>query len=250
MNWFARYGIPALTFILLCCRASDSLYPCKMENIDMRALAAFAASFLPVGYIISAFGLWLYLFFNFFGMHRRAAKKCGIISIDGKSLASVTESELEVLGCLHAAKEKKDELDAYKFIQEWIRKRMDVITINHSIQIATILVVILTFPLGLSLWGSDWQPKWWLIGLLVAIFVFIYVVTILADFILVRQITNIISRYWKKSGFEYSTETKANGEGGDSPLAVILKTFVVAAVSEVGRIIWEGYKERQKNKKV
>lgn len=207
MNWFERYGIPGTYFYIVLLSGLYALYPCKMETIDMRALAAFAVSFLPVGYIISIIGQWLYLRDPQGGLHHRAAGQCKILSIGGRPLSELFEPDLEVFSSLNAVdaantnNNYKEFLDKQRFIQEWIRKRMDVVVINHSIQIATLLVIPMTVLLGFALWRFGVQPKYWLILLLFVILGSVILMTCLTNRILMGQISDIITGCWTKLGF-------------------------------------------------
>lgn len=226
MNWFERYGIPGTYFYIILLSGLYALYPCRMAKMDPRALAAFAVSFLPIGYIISIIGQWVYLHFKCCGLHRKAAEHCGITSIAGKCLDSTTESELEVLSCLNAidaenvlngADDYKVFLDKQRFIQEWIRKRMDVLMINHSLQIATVLVFFMTLLLGPALWRFGWQPNYYLIPLLIVILGGVITITCFTNSILKGQIVRIISGCWRELGFEKLGLRLNRPPGGQTP---------------------------------
>jgi len=202
MNWFERYGIPGTYFYIALLAGLYALYPHKMVNVDMRALAAFAVSFLPVGYIITVFTQWLYLSSKKYGLHTKAADEWHVKSIDGKELKSLTEADIEALSSIHITNCDKDEIDAHKFIREWIRKRMDVLTINYSMQIATILDFLLIPTLGFALWRYEWQRNSVMIGLLLAVFVFILFFTMLSSWTVERQVIKAIQGAWEASGFK------------------------------------------------
>ncbi|MGD1041498.1 MAG: hypothetical protein ABR913_00375 [Sedimentisphaerales bacterium] len=190
MNWFQRYGIPGAHFYFVLLAGLYAIYPCKVANLDMRALATFAVSFLPVGYLISVLGQWLYISSKKYGLHTQAARICRI-----QLAENMTEADLEALSCFGVAKDLP-RLKAHLFIQDWLRKRMDVVAINYYIQIATGLGVVMAILLGYGIWGSAWQPKCFLIVSLLIIYVLIFCVTYLCNSIVEKQIVKVISDAW------------------------------------------------------
>jgi hypothetical protein len=145
VDWFKRYGIPGIYFVGLVVGWMYALYCCWPFNLtveEVLKLGAFIS--LPSGYILSVLSQYLYLQFKIFGLHRKAAKRLDI-------LLEKYEYELEGMCCIAVSRlNKGNDLESQKFIQDWIRKRMDVLAINSTMIIATCLA---PFVAGLIGWG-------------------------------------------------------------------------------------------------
>jgi hypothetical protein len=148
MDWFKRYGIPGIYFVGLVVGWMYALYCCWPFNLtveEVLKLGAFIS--LPSGYILSVLSQYSYLQFKIFGLHRKAAKKIGI-------LLDKYEYELEGMCCIAVSRLNGSDLESQKFIQDWIRKRMDVLAINSTMIIATCLAPFVARLIGWGLSGG------------------------------------------------------------------------------------------------
>ena len=201
MDWFKRYGIPGVYFISLTFAWIHAFYRCwLLQELEPEALIQLGLFlFLPVGYIISILGQLRYLGSGKGGLGIRAAER---ICISEALNCRKREPNLEALACLNAAFSDNNDFKAHKFIQEWIRKRMDVVVINRSILIATVLSPCVALAVGLVFRGMPFQQLfWWLIILLVVVSAVISFIMWASNKTLEEQITIVISGAWKKMGF-------------------------------------------------
>lgn len=163
MNWFQRYGFVGAYFILLMGVWIWVWYPNIMENRDAQLLVAGAAiGFLPVGYIISVLQMLIYHEWGPSQIMRDAQQKV----IGKKNFHQWPHDEptreADSLLLFVFPKNTWDELGAQRFTREWIARRTDVMAMNYSIVVATILASLLSFVMGLHsgrlTFAGDIQP--------------------------------------------------------------------------------------------
>lgn len=206
MDWFKRHGIPGAYFIIFTVLWTHAFYRCwQLKPGVLIQLGLFL--FLPIGYVISVLSQLRYLGSKKGGLHTKAADRICI----SDQIGSNKEPDWEALSLLNAAlldittytqdNKNRGKLEAHKFIQEWIRKRVDVLAINNSIQIATILSFIVAIVVGLTFGGLPWQPFWQLIILLFVVSAIIFTIMWASKKTLEEQITIVISGTWKRLGF-------------------------------------------------
>jgi hypothetical protein len=116
-------------------------FQCIKNCIDIVSLkvlfGAIALSFLPLGYIISVISQTLYLGCKKHGIHIAAKNKAGVNFLDNPQ----DEPTLEALS-LMLTLERRLSLKEHIFLQDWVRKRMDVLAINSSLIISTVLALL------------------------------------------------------------------------------------------------------------
>ena len=215
MDWFKRYGIPGAYFLALMAGWMYALYQCWPFNLGLDNLAKLVVFlFLPVGYILSILGQLCYLgskvnCLNFKakvgGLHCKAYEL--VKEIPFKKDKIMYESDMEALSCLNAAisdldtatGKKSGNLEAHKFIQEWIRKRMDVVVINKTIKFATFSAIIgalIAFIIDTLFNGFRLEPEKNLIILLGLITIVVPTIMCKSLKKLERQITIVIAGSW------------------------------------------------------
>ena len=206
MDWFKRYGIPGAYFIIFTVLWIHAFYRCwQLKPEVLIQLGLFL--FLPIGYVISVLSQLRYLGSKKGGLHTKAADRICI----SDQIDSNKEPNWEALSLLNAAlldtttytqdNKNRGKLEAHKFIQEWIRKRVDVLAINRSIQIAIFLSPISARIIGWVFREAPWQPFVELIILLFVISGIIVLIMWVSKKTLEEQITIVISGTWKSLGF-------------------------------------------------
>ena len=155
MNWFERYGIPGLYCVSLIAGWIWAISP-QVESLDSQPglWALLVAISLPLGYVISILGQWCYLQWAWprIGLHREAMIReyrveRRLIAKSGENAeASDDEAIIEARTLLLTSRpstlERDHSVDVQSFIRNWIARRMDVIAINQSIIVATIIALI------------------------------------------------------------------------------------------------------------
>ena len=200
MDWFKRYGIPGaycmgLTFVWLAI-----LYPCRIDLCNETSLkivgGVFAGGFLPFGYLMCNIGnSWYFLMCSLSNRYVRHAVARNIDDTNQTQegnesfdiewwanwvkdrmqntntafinfLVNKSEEKEIVLGpcsVLATVSRKDFGLEGDKFVQEWIRKRHDIVVMNQAIMAGTIVcsigAVCLHFLPGWS-WQSH-EPQYW-----------------------------------------------------------------------------------------
>lgn len=164
MDWFKRYGIPGAYFCVLTLAWIAICYPCKFNffkaNIkDLVVLVVIA--FLPIGYILTTIQMFIYYSIRGLGIHRSAQKEANLplppeikTKIKGEHEA-IFEAYTHVFSLNYAENNKKFEV--VKFNQDWVRKRMDILTINATLILASLISAVLSI-LGL-LCFSKCEPQ-------------------------------------------------------------------------------------------
>jgi len=188
MNWFQRYGIPGAYFWGLSVLWMFVLFPCEISNINIETTKIIAgvagATFLPIGYLISILQQIIYLWSQkpWLGMTGRAIRESALFENTNER-----EYLLEAEACLFVMSKKhnvtaankpvehKPDVESQKFFQDWIRNRNNVMAINLSIIITTILVIVIVFlvPKYCLKWQLQIETRWIIFVIVVSIFVVI-----------------------------------------------------------------------------
>lgn len=214
MDWFKRYGIPGAYSLGLTLVWLLVLYPCRIDLSEENTLkivgGIFVGGFLPFGYLMFTVGqVWYFLWcccLKKFGRHARAKlifdktnKESKPVSIEdwatwaeeGIKNAKILlplwlinrekETVLSACSTLEAVSRGNNlDLEKEKFVQEWIRKRTDILVINHAITAGTIVCTIVALCLGFL---PDWsiQPLYliWLSPLLFLLLIVIWYVSVI-----------------------------------------------------------------------
>ncbi|MFC2169416.1 hypothetical protein ACFLRM_02470 [Acidobacteriota bacterium] len=162
MNWFERYGIPGAYFVGYTIALTYIFHSHWVKCIFLspevlKAFPAFVAIiFLPIGYIITVFQQWIYL--KYLGLLRSAQKTFNpaFFGIEKR------EHILEAIWEFQVTHERM-RLREIENMQNWSRKRMDIMAISLSIILGTIVsfVFVVIIPLGFPIgafcclqWGA------------------------------------------------------------------------------------------------
>ncbi len=218
MDWFKRYGIPGAYSMGLTLVWLVILYPCRIDLSEEKTLKVvggiFAGGFLPFGYLMCMVGDAYYFarccFSQRYGRHARARHiadanhsenkpvnisdwatwaKEGVQSakiwIPSWLINSQKETVLSACSILEAVSRGNEwNLDKDKYVQEWIRKRTDVVVMNQAIMAGTIVCTIGAFYLQkLHSWSMqpyEDQYRTWFLAAVVSLYLIIWYVTIIA----------------------------------------------------------------------
>ncbi len=148
MNWFERNGIPGAYFWGLVIGWIWAISPCLLTQTEnsFRDIGVIAGvSFIPAGYILSAFQQCLYLWLPCLGMSRSALRKANKQFSPAVEDEPVIEAHTVILTTKTDKLEDIEKLKRYEWLREWVRKRMDFISIDFSLIIATPLALIAAF---------------------------------------------------------------------------------------------------------
>ena len=178
MGWFQRYGIPGAYFCGLSIIWLAAFYPCqfgeliKCELSFKIAAGVLAGSFLPIGYLLSVIGQIFYHIIPGLGIDTRARRRAHVRL---QSLFSRwLEYRQEAITVHQIMTTTAFSLDQIKWLLELMSKRMDMIVINSSLILATIVapLVVGLFP---KIYGLNVQidPQWRLLACIVSVSVFI-----------------------------------------------------------------------------
>jgi len=188
MDWFRRYGIPGAYCMGLTLVWLMILYPCRVNLSDKDTATIigviFTVGFLPFGYLMCLTGQWLYilscLILSRYGGHsigihiaeedfqnnsipvridKWAEWAEGGISRAGRRLRLIyrfygREIVLEACSVLQTVSRKDFDLKGDEHVQEWIRKRHDIVVMNQAIMAGTIVCTIGAACLNLL---PDWS---------------------------------------------------------------------------------------------
>lgn len=183
MAWFQRYGIPGACFLGLLALWTVSFFSCDLGDIvkgdSATIVAAIAAiSFVPIGYLISILQQIIYLWWKkpWFGITGKAIREANVFQ-DTQEREYLLEAE----ACLLVMSEKvnignneiKDNklsvsVDKQRFLQDWIRNRNNVMAVNASLMLATLLapISVWLFPKIFDL-ATQIDSKWcWFAGII------------------------------------------------------------------------------------
>jgi hypothetical protein len=214
MDWFKRYGIPGAYSMGLTLVWLLVLYPCRIDLSEENTLkivgGIFVGGFLPFGYLMFTVGQgWYFLWCccsKKVGRHARARLidkaehgksdpvdisewatwaeegiKKAKMRITSLLINSEKETVLSACSTLEAvSRGDKLNLEKEKFVQEWIRKRTDIVVINQAIMAGTIVCTIVAWCLALL---PDWsmQPlylRWLLMPVLFLLLIIIWYVSV------------------------------------------------------------------------
>jgi len=154
MNWFERYGIPGLYFVLLvtilCCVIFGLPYCKNQRDIAIKVFVATLPASVPIGYILVIFSQMLVYCdkIPWWRVHSEAWKKAGEKTKNGADKEWWVEAEATIRGRWKCT-DKDNKIERGKWLQEWFTKRFDVLAINSALILATI------FGWGLVVLG------WW-----------------------------------------------------------------------------------------
>lgn len=208
MGWFQRYGIPGAYFAGLVITGMYAfLYPEVGKDWDARAVVGLGVIlFLPVGYIISIASQALYLY----GVWERLRVVQRVHSAAMKRIGIVFPGFLDNLGDRQGPKEEIVEartllltaldtrtipFESNRFIRDWIARRIDVIAINSSIIMASMLAIVI-FLILYILFRATFQWEW--LGAFASIMVAAVLATLLANRVLQRQIVDVIAGLYRR----------------------------------------------------
>jgi hypothetical protein len=231
MNWFERYGIPGTYFVVLSAAWVYSTYTCLLEQSQSFELGGLISvgTFLPIGYLLSILTQAIYLnwrrcihrlsnircikwFFekscfrwlltklivsrnirNYLGFHTLAL--ANIRKDLNESKYANDESLLESLALLRSTINPPLDVENQVYVRNWISRRMDVIAINQSICLATILSAIIGTILFFQKSGQHSKPA---LIILVIVSVFVFLVTVFSSQTLKRQVVAVIEGMFRK----------------------------------------------------
>jgi len=156
MNWFERYGIVGAYFLIMILAWFACFYPnineiLKVENgyVLKFIIWFFAFTFLPIGYVLSIFSQWLYYKLCFIRkIHRQIFKNIDEPSHKAnlKKLGLdeyCDEVKTEAIITAYQRTKKLIDVEEMKLLKPQCTKRFDVISINNSIILCTILSAIM-----------------------------------------------------------------------------------------------------------
>jgi hypothetical protein len=202
MNWFERYGIPGLYFVLLVATACYIFGPpCDKDTAIQIFIAALSAS-LPIGYILVVTSQWLYYKVPCLQVHHKAwkaAKKDADKELPEDEEWWV-EARATVLGRWRISNE--DRIEKGKWLQEWFAKRFDVLAINSALILATVfglLALIIMWRLRFSQVSSpdlDFYRRWALIAF-IGLSILAIAVLVLSNNLLKKQARYVATEYYK-----------------------------------------------------
>ena len=139
MNWFERYGIPGIYFVLLLAVLYWIFFGTPPIQYDTLAVIGVALSAsIPLGYILVICSQFLYYTISPWRVHHKAWG-------EKNKKEWWVEAEVTILARLECT---EDQVDRGRWIQDWFIKRFDVLTINSALMLATFL----GWVLGLSGW--------------------------------------------------------------------------------------------------
>ena len=135
MNWFERYGIIGIYYTILSSILLISLSSINIPDENIQFIIAIGAGLsLPIGYILSILSQNIYYILPWFQVHKKTCKEINSPSI----LKEIhLESKLAIINRLNCTDSKN--LEQYKWLQDYIRKRWDVFAISSSMFWATII---------------------------------------------------------------------------------------------------------------
>jgi len=203
MNWFERYGIPGLYFVLLVATACYIFGPpCDKDTAIQIFIAALSAS-LPIGYILVVTSQWLYYKVPCLQVHHKAwkaAKKDADKELPEDEEWWV-EARATILGRWKLDEEKIPKgIEKGKWLQEWFTKRFDVLAINSTLILATIiglLVLIIMCCLRFSQASPlDYYRRWALVAF-IGLSILAIAVLVLSNNLLKEQARYVATEYYK-----------------------------------------------------
>ena len=208
MGWFQRYGFPGAYFWGLSALWLSAFYHCEFRNIltgdTAKTVGAIAtASFLPIGYLISIIQQTIYLWFKkpWFGITGRAMKKANVFQDTNER-----EYLLEAEACLVVMSEKvegrkgnnnKLDVDKQRFLQDWIRNRNNVMAINGSLMLATVLAFLTAFLVPYFCLKWEVQVEWGWFGLAIGVTVPVFLILFSSWRMLSKEVVTVEAGIYK-----------------------------------------------------
>jgi len=201
LNWFERYGIPGLYFVGLMAGWVYAFCPqiIRWENLDtlLGLIAALIAISLPIGYIVSIIGQSVYL--RWLGVHGAAMDQL-VREPEGSNRDEPTRDEaiIEARTLLLTAHGLfLDPTNTHRYIRDWIARRMDVIAINQSLFLATLLAGIIAIIAFVICRLQPGPPSAIAVIILSIISVAVILAMILSIRILRRQVIEVIAGIYR-----------------------------------------------------
>ena len=213
MTWFQRYGFAGAYFWGLLILWLAAFYNCELQHIltgDAAKIvgAIAAASFLPIGYFSSILQQNFYLKWRWppLAITPRAMKKANVFSSDSiKKQYYILEAEacLVVMGekinnnNVQDNKKPDPDVDKQRFLQDWIRNRNNVMAINGSLMIASVLafIIAVSVPYPLLKWEMQFELRWFLFAFFVTVFVFL--ILLFSWYILSEEVVRVEAGIYK-----------------------------------------------------
>jgi hypothetical protein len=215
MNWFERYGIPGLYFVLLvtilCCIIFGFPYCKDQRDIAIKAFVAALPASVPIGYILVIFSQLLYYkVFSWWQVHREAWR---LANVDDEEEREDEEWWVEARATVLARwrTSNEDKIKKGKWLQEWFAKRFDVLAINSALILATIFGWALVL---LSRWFFQ-KPlivDYCRIGVLLLISCLTVAVLVCSNCLLTKQARQVAAEYYRDLGEETKTQTSPNSD--------------------------------------
>lgn len=160
MNWFERYGIvgaysllillvwvvSCTSFTLVINTATSEYCKVTLGSIPAEYIGGFFTfTFLPVGYIVSMFSMMFY--YSFFGGRQIHREIANILKLDPNWGEWRCEAVITAYDRLRLwnknRKNPETELEGLKFLASFGTRRFDVLSINNSIILSTLLSPII-----------------------------------------------------------------------------------------------------------
>ena len=170
MNWFERYGIVGIYYVIfsfgwLTAFSHNLFTPDKAQIV----IAIGAGISLPIGYLLSIFSQYMY-----YSLPEKFQPKKWQVhkTVCGKIHPDYDEKRLESNFVITQRLNKNVLLENNKWLQDYVRKRWDVFAINSSLIVATFLAWIPAILLSVI------QSSLKLDNILILILVFLSVIII------------------------------------------------------------------------
>ena len=207
MNWFERYGIPGLYFVLLvtilCCVIFGLPYCKNQRDIAIKAFVATLPASVPIGYILVIFSQMLVYCdkIPWWRVHSEAWKKAGEKTKNDADKEWWVEAEATIRGRWKCT-DKDNKIEKGKWLQEWFAKRFDVLAINSALILATVfglLALIIMWRLRFSQVSSpdlDFYRRWALIAF-IGLSILAIAVLVLSNNLLKKQARYVATEYYK-----------------------------------------------------
>ncbi|MBU1864166.1 MAG: hypothetical protein KKH94_10925 [Candidatus Omnitrophica bacterium] len=208
MNWFERYGIVGSYFMMITFLWIKCFLVFEIKDYY---IAAFIFSVLPIGYLLTVFAQWLYYkgiwgprihkeIFDFMRLHLDEKERTKL-GLPEKSDEAMCEAKLAVLHRL--TKVESAPLEHIKYLADFCTRRWDVISINGSIMLSTILSFMFSILLSivLSQYGQNfiYRENHWPLSIAMLIFsIIVFFALVKSKRILNNQIRAIHKDLFKK----------------------------------------------------
>src|SRR4030042_6186768 len=148
MRWFQRYGIPGGYFLLILTLWMLVFYPCRIKEIKndggINLVGITAISFISIGYCLSVLAQLLYLIIPKLGIVGSAINQSTVFTDDSKSNLK-KENLKEVHSLFYVIENGKNKIEQQNMLQKWVANRNDILTINSSLCLATVVALFLAY---------------------------------------------------------------------------------------------------------